>query len=189
MRNWIVLSLLAVGMVACKRPKGDNPDEKRQFVDEMHDVTLNELYQRKPAAKAHVQNAPGYAVFNNLQTKFGIAASGHGYGVAVDNSTGKRTYMRMAEIGAGLGLGFKSFRAVFVFDDAKVLKRFVDKGWEFSAEGDAAAKSKTKGEAASGRSSAWNGVTIYQFTKTGLYLTANLMGTKYWKDKKLNAGQ
>ena len=76
MRNLTVLVLLAAAMVACKRPKGDNPEEKRQFVDEMHDVTLGDLYKRKPAAKAHVQNAPGYAVFNNLQTKFGIAASG-----------------------------------------------------------------------------------------------------------------
>ena len=41
-----------------------------------------------------------------------VAGSGGGKGVAVDRKTGKRTYIRMGEIQAGLGIGVKKFQVV-----------------------------------------------------------------------------
>lgn len=53
--------------------------------------------------------------------------------------------MKMGSAGAGVGLGVKDFRAVFIFYDKKLLTSFVEKGWEFVGQADAAAKSGEKG--------------------------------------------
>ena len=57
-----------------------------------------------------------------------MASFGGGYGVAKSNKTGKHTYMNMGEVGIGLGLGAKDFRAVFVFHNADAMNRFVEHG-------------------------------------------------------------
>jgi lipid-binding SYLF domain-containing protein len=96
------------------------------------------------------------------------------------------TYMKMGSAGLGLGLGVKDFRGVFVFYDKDKLQTFVEKGWDFSAQADAAAKSGEKGGAAAGAGNLAEGVEVFQITKNGLALQATLQGTKYWKDKDLN---
>ena len=94
--------------------------------------------------------------------------------------------MRMAEIGAGLGVGIKDFRAVFVFQNGQTLNQFVNSGWDFGGDVGAAAKTRTQGGQVSTGSSA-QGLEIYQFTQSGLELAATVAGTKYWKDEELNA--
>jgi lipid-binding SYLF domain-containing protein len=93
--------------------------------------------------------------------------------------------MKMGEVGLGLGLGVKDFRAVFVFDNQATFNRFVESGWEFGAHADAAAKAKDKGGAVGGEVLI-DGITIYQLTESGLALQATIKGTKYWKDDELN---
>ena len=93
--------------------------------------------------------------------------------------------MKMGEVGIGLGLGVKDFRAVFVFHDAKTLERFVEHGWAFGGQADAAAKAGDKGAAVAGEAVIDN-ITIYQLTESGLALQATVKGTKYWKDDSLN---
>jgi hypothetical protein len=80
----------------------------------------------------------------------------------------------------------KDFRAVFVFSDRARLREFVDKGWDFSGQADAAAKSDDKGTAVSGAVTVMPGVEVYQLTKNGVALQLTLQGTKYWKDRDLN---
>jgi lipid-binding SYLF domain-containing protein len=38
-------------------------------------------------------------------------------------------------------MGVKDFRVVFIFKNKRVLKDFIEKGWEFGGQADAAAKS------------------------------------------------
>ena len=94
--------------------------------------------------------------------------------------------MRMGTAGIGLGLGVKDFEAVFVFHRRSALEKFIDKGWDFSGQADAAAKSGDKGGAVDAEGTVLGGVDVYQMTKAGLALQATLQGTKYWKSKKLN---
>ena len=96
------------------------------------------------------------------------------------------TFMKMGSAGIGLGLGVKDFRAIFIFSDKERLSDFIDKGWDFSGQADAAAKSDDKGAALAGAHTVVPGVEVYQITKNGLALQATLQGTKYWKDKDLN---
>ena len=117
-----------------------------------------------------------------------MAPESRGSGMVVEHAkTGdKTTYMKMGSAGVGIGLGVKDFRAVFVFTDPEKLKNFVDKGWDFSGEADAAAKADDKGGAAATAGNLSNGVEVFQITKSGLALQATLNGTKYWKDDDLN---
>ncbi|MBI4678340.1 MAG: hypothetical protein HY748_12235 [Elusimicrobia bacterium] len=179
----IALSLLAAG---CATPKGVTIEEKRSYVLKMKDETLARLHKEKPETRGMVKKAAGYAVFSNIGTHIFFLAGGNGYGVVVDNSAGQKTFMKMRSVGFGLGMGVKDFRAVFFFTNKRVLKEFIDKGWAFGGQADAAAKSGEKGGAAGGEAYVEDNIQIYQLTESGLALQATVAGTKYWKDKDLN---
>ena len=102
-----------------------------------------------------------------------------------NNQSGAITYMKMGELGVGFGLGVKDFRIVMVFDNKKTMDSFVDKGWVFGAQADAAAKASNKGSAV-GAEAVVNGITIYQMTEGGLALQALVKGAKFWRNEALN---
>ena len=151
----------------------------------MKNEVLTDLYKIRPDVKSQIASAPGYAVFSNANVNLIFASFGGGYGVAKNNKTGKHTYMNMGEVGLGLGLGVKDFRGVFVFHNAEAMNRFVEHGWAFGAQADAAAKAVDKGAAVGGEVTVDN-ITIYQLTEAGLALQATIKGTKFWKDTSLN---
>lgn len=209
----ILTLVLTIVLSGCATPKGDNSAEKRTYVRDMRDDVMKDLYRFKPELREEIKKAPGYAAFNNVNLKIFVLGTGHGYGLAVDNETGKETYMRMGELGAGLGLGVKDLRVVFVFKDKSAYRSFVDKGWEFGGEADATAiaggdkgvsasaqasaggnRAAVSGEGKSGiggknpgvQGSSGAGFDVYQLTENGLALQAMISGTKYWKDRKLN---
>ena len=94
--------------------------------------------------------------------------------------------MEMISAGAGLGVGVKDYRVIFVFENEKALGHFLNSGWAADAQTDAAAKTKSSGAAYSGAVEAAPGVWVYQITKKGLALQLTLQGTKYYKDDDLN---
>jgi len=159
--------------------------EQQAAVRKMRDEVLAELYQRDASVKQKVNKAEGYAVFSNVGVNLIFASVAGGKGVVVDRK-GKEVFMKMASGGIGLGLGVKDFRAVFVFRTKAKLQQFVEKGWDFGAQADAAAQSGDKGGAAAGAVSAVPDVDVYQITKNGVALQATLQGTKYWRDADLN---
>ena len=191
MKSKIFNSLFALCVLliaGCATPQGDTASEQRASVQQMAQDTLAEAYRLNPGLQGRVKQAAGYGVFSNRGAKLLVMSSGNGYGLVHDNRTGQDTYMRMAEVGAGLGFGIKDFRALFVFRDGQTLRQFVDSGWDFGGDVGAAAKTQTQGEQISAGASA-QGIEIYQFTDRGLELTATIAGTKYWQDEALNAGR
>ena len=187
-RLYIVFLLLAVVLNGPAGYAKPDADTQRAEFREMRETVLTELYQLHPDAKAKVKKAVGYAVFSNVGLNIVIASFAGGHGIVVKRGILKdtETFMKMGSAGLGLGLGVKDFRAVFVFSDVAKLDAFVAKGWDFSGQVDAAAKSEKKGAAIAGAATVIPGVEIYQITKNGLALQATLQGTKYWKDKDLN---
>ncbi len=149
------------------------------------DVLAN-LYELKPETKKMIAGAEGYAVFSNVGINLVLFSAGGGRGVVIDNESGQRTFMDMGSAGIGVGLGIKDFRGVFIFHSRSALDRFVDYGWDFSGQADAAAKSGDKGVEENLAATVVNGVSLYQLTESGLALQATLQGTKYWKNKRLN---
>ncbi len=187
----LVLATLAAFLVTAPHAqarKKQSPDEQRASIQKMHDDVLAELYELHPSAKAKIKKSAGYAVFSNVGVNLVIASFAGGHGIVVEKGmiSNTETYMKMGSAGIGLGLGVKDFRGVFVFYDKAKLKRFVEKGWDFGAQADAAAKSGEKGGSAAGAGNLAEGVEVFQITKTGLALQATLQGTKYWKDDDLN---
>ena len=185
-KAFLVLCMILALIIGGCATMGDKPKaQKQQVILDMKNKTLSDLYKVKPDVKAQISSAQGYAVFSNINVNIILASFGGGYGVVTNNKTGKRTYMRMGEVGIGLGLGAKDFRIVFVFHSADTMNHFVKYGWAFGAQADAAAKASDKGAAVGGEATVGN-MTIYQLTKTGLALQATVKGTKYWKDDSLN---
>jgi lipid-binding SYLF domain-containing protein len=86
-----------------------------------------------------------------------VAGGGFGYGVATDRA-GSQTFMRMAEVQAGLGAGIKNSNLVWIFDTPAAYKNFTERGWEFGAQATLAVKSGAAGGAYTGAVSVSPGV-------------------------------
>lgn len=177
---WLLLPLAAFA--------AKSPDEQRADTRKMRDDVLAEIYKANPAVKEKVKKSVGYAVFSNVGVNVIFASFAGGKGLVVKKGTLKdtETFMKMGSVGIGIGLGVKDFRALFIFTDKAKLDAFIEKGWDFSGQADAAAKSDDKGAAFAEAGTVLPGVEVYQLTKNGVALQATLQGTKYWRDKDLN---
>jgi len=182
----IVQFLAVVLLTAVTLSAGDTPDQKREKSRKMAAQTLEDLYKLQPSAKAAIEKSAGYAVFNNMGVNLLLLSTARGAGMAVDSKTKQETFMKMISAGAGLGMGAKDYRVIFVFEDEKALGQFLNSGWAADAQSDAAAKTSTSGAAYSGAVQVTPGVWVYQITKKGLALQLTLQGTKYSKDDELN---
>jgi lipid-binding SYLF domain-containing protein len=161
-------------------------DEERAEVRKAAKEALNAVYRLQPSARKAAESAAGYAAFSNFGMKILFAGSGTGKGVAVNNKTKATTYMRMAELQAGLGFGVKKFQLLWVFDTEKALNAFVNSGWELGAQATASAQAGGKGAAYQGAVSVSPGVWLYQVSGDSLALELTAKGTKYYKDSDLN---
>ena len=178
----LAATLLSAGVATAS----ETNEQKRDTIRKMASETLNQLYKLQPASKTAIQKSAGYAVFDDMGVHVLLVSSARGSGMAVNTKTKQNTYMKMISAGAGLGMGVKDYRVVFVFENPKALEDFVNSGWQASTDADAAAKGKKQGAAYSGAVAVAPGVWVYQITKEGLALQLTLQGTKYYKDEALN---
>lgn len=185
-KSKVIIVAVVCASTLTARAADDKKAKEQKEVRKVAQKTLQQLYKAEPAAKAAVERAAGYAVFNNMGVKILFAGSGRGKGIAVDSKTKKETFMKMIELQAGLGIGVKKFNVVFVFDNDKVLNSFINSGWEFGGQATAAAKTKDKGGAMAGAASVSDGVWMYQMTEKGLAAEITAKSTKYYKDDDLN---
>lgn len=160
--------------------------ERRQIIDDMATATLERLYIAKPAARQEVAEAAGYAVFSNANVYVVFASAGGGYGVVIDKTTGRKTYMKMTSGGVGIGIGAKDYRQIAIFKTRQALTEFVGSGWDLGGQADATAKTGKTGGGMGGDGTFSKNVIIYTITDTGLALQATLTGSRYWVDDELN---
>ena len=161
--------------------KSMKQESKAMKIKESAKESLNELFADNPKAKELYARSYGWAAFANLKIAFGFSGGG-GNGVAVVKETGEKTYMKMGTAGVGIGLGINKYQVIFLFQDPKTFKNFVDKGWQ----ADAGATASAGTHAAEVKTDFVNGLAIYQITDKGLMAHADIAGTKYWKNDKLN---
>jgi lipid-binding SYLF domain-containing protein len=184
--GFMPLLLMVFLFGGCASIKGYTKEDKRQYVLDMQEGVLEDLYQLKPIARSQVENSAGYAVFSNINAHLMFVGSANGYGVVTDNMTGDDTYMKMFGLGGGFGLGIKDFRAVIIFKKAEDMARFIEKGWDFHGQVDAIAQSGEKGASISGAQSVDLDIITYQLTESGIALQVFFQGTKFWKYEALN---
>lgn len=185
-RRMPIVMVFALILLIAAPAAGKTKEQKQAEVRQNAHETLAKLYQARPSAKATIKAAAGYAAFSNFGMKILLAGGGKGQGIAFDNRTQKVTYMKMLEVQAGLGMGVKKFRTIFVFETKAAMNQFINNGWEFGGQATAAAKSGDKGGSYQGAVQVMPGVWMYQLTDKGLALELTGKGTKYYKDDDLN---
>jgi lipid-binding SYLF domain-containing protein len=179
--------LAAMALILGERPvsaqdwKDMKREAKRMKIDETAKEALDGLFSENAKAEMLFEKSFGWAVFDNLKLAFGFSGGG-GNGVAVEKESGDRTYMKMGTAGVGLGLGANKYQVVFLFQDERTFDNFVHSGWQ----ADATASAVAGQSGAEAKTDFVNGLAIYQITDTGLMAHADIAGTKYWKNKKLN---
>lgn len=170
-----------VGDAAKSATAKESPAETRAKIDRMEKETMGRLLAMQPGAKALLSQSHGYAVFDTRKFSF-LITTGFGAGVAVERSSGKRTYMKMATGGANIGMGGEFFQLVVMFERQADFRRFVDEGFEAGTA--ATAVVGDEGVGADVRFT--DGKAVFQLTEAGLKLAADVTGTKYWKAEELN---
>ena len=181
-----VVALVVIALPAQAKEAKDEKEAQRAEIRKTSQSVLNQLYKTSPSARGAIKAAAGYAVFSNFGMKIFVAGGGTGAGLAVNNSNGRETFMKMIEVQAGLGFGIKKFRQVFVFETQAALNSFVNSGWEFGGQATAAATDGKQGGAYQGAVSVMPGVWVYQLTDKGLTVELTGKGTKYYKNDELN---
>jgi lipid-binding SYLF domain-containing protein len=161
-------------------------DKERAEIDNLSVKALHNLYEKVPSAENVINNCYAYATLSNTGMKLGLFGDAHGRGLAVNNTTGEKIYMRMKELGLGIGLGIKEYDLIFVIGTEQAWKTFISGDIKFASSADASASDGQAGGAVEGASIAANGIWVYQMTKKGLSLDASIKGTKIYADKKLN---
>jgi lipid-binding SYLF domain-containing protein len=161
-------------------------EQQREELRIMAESALADLYARQPEAEEVVRRAAGYAVFSSFGAKFGVAGTGKGKGLAINNKTGHVTYMKVLEAQAGLGFGIKKYRLIWVFDTQSAFDEFVTKGRQIGGQATLNARASGKGKGAAGAASVDQGVWLYQLTDDGLAAEITLKGSQYFRDKDLN---
>ena len=181
-----LLSLLAFSVCGCTSASGGTPAEKRLTISQLEDDVIGKMVKDDPVIKKKLDAAPGYGVFNSKSVNLILVEAGNGFGVVVNKKTGKKTYMKMALGGVGLGLGVKDYRQLMIFKTTGAMTNLIEKGWEVGAHADASATASDSGGEANAAGDISSEVEIYQMTENGLALQASITGTKYYKDKDLN---
>lgn len=181
----VALCLIATGPVAAQEESGDwkslKRESKRMKINETAKGALDTVLSSNAKANELFEIAYGWAVFDNLKIALGFSGGG-GSGVATESENGKKTYMKMGTAGIGIGLGANKYQVVFLFQDEHTFRQFVDSGWQ----ADATASAVAGHDGAEAKTGFKNGLAVYQITDTGLMAHADIAGTKYWKDGKLN---
>lgn len=184
----VLLCLTSVTAFAEDKMSAAEQEKACQEILVMRDATLKRLYKIKPATKAEIAKAEGYAVFDSNQQNIVLLVAGSGHGVLVDNATGQNTFMKMKRLGTGPGLGFKKYKQVLVFKSRKLLDQFKSVGADVTASGDATLKmSEGKNSAVLDGAVSFNPmISVYQMTDRGALLQANWGGMAYTPDDALN---
>src|SRR5262249_51221554 len=127
---WIVAGLGSAHLVLAKEA---TKAQKQAAIRKEAQKTLAKLYKIHPGTKSTIQKAAGYAEFDSFGMNIFVLSTARGKGVAVSNQDKKETFMKMISVGAGLGIGAKDFRLVFVFETPEGLNNFINSGWDADA--------------------------------------------------------
>ncbi|MDQ8038216.1 MAG: hypothetical protein REI12_12395 [Pedobacter sp.] len=139
--SWRLSALLfAVLLAGCSAIPGSTQQEQVHNVDQLLERTLADVKRQHPQAADELTRAVGYVVMDNTLTKVPVFGAGSGYGVAIENASGARTYLRMRRFDFGAGWGVRHLRPVLIFFDAEKFHRFANGDFEIRLAAEASAK-------------------------------------------------
>ncbi|MGB0777924.1 MAG: hypothetical protein ACPGR7_07855 [Flavobacteriaceae bacterium] len=193
-RSSFIIAFFMMGLSSVQSQNKDAEQKEKKIQNQREKFAqnktnaLNEMYKAYPESKAKMTKSYGYAAFANTGVNLLLVASGNGGGKAHNNTTGEEVYVKMISAGVGVGIGFKKYFAVFLFENKAAYDNFLDSGWGGDLQADATGDTGKEGEGGSvavGMAVA-SGVTLYQVADKGLAVQATLQGTKFVVADELN---
>ena len=180
------LGVLSACSTAEKQPEKRNLDatqvrQERDRTLAMAKTALAKLYTTEPDARAVVEGAVGYGVFDITTVNALVVVGARGPGVIFNNATRKPTFMQAVRAGTGPGLGYQTLYQIFVFKSAAALDQFKI-GGKGGGDVGASATAGSKG----GTISFNPDIDVYQLTEKGFALQANWGAAAYYVDPDLN---
>ena len=164
------LVLMTASTVAAK----ETPDDLRAKLNNMSVQVLNRMYQKYPCT------------LSASSVKWGFWGDDRGRGVAVNNYTGQRVYVKMKELSLGLNFGAKEYDLLFVIANKAAWDRFISGNIKFGTEVSAQVSDGVTGDTFANATIVANGVWVYQLDKKGLAVEFSLKGAQISPYKTLN---
>ena len=158
----------------------------RRDSSQMRGKVLERVYQKYPGARSAVANAYAYCTISASAVKLGFFGDDHGRGVAVNNNTGEKIYVKMKEVSVGLNFGAKEYDLLFLIANKQAWDRFISGSIKFGSEVSAQASDGVNGGTFADATIVANGVWVYQLDKKGLAVEFSMKGARISPYRTLN---
>ena len=152
-------------------------------LDTRSEATLNDLFEKEPAAKELADKATGLLIFPRI-IKAGVGVGGElGEGV-LRIGEGNAGYYRLTSVSVGFQFGGQAKSEVLMFMTADALRQFRESdGWEAGVDGSIALIEFGVGKEIDTHS-IQDPIIGFVFSNKGLMYNLSLEGSKFWKIKK-----
>ena len=162
------------------------PDQLRAELNNMSVQVIERVSQKYPSAPRAVKSAYGYCTISASGVKWGFYGDDHGRGVAVNNQTGERIYVKMKEVSLGLNFGAKEYDLLFLIANKEAWDRFISGNIKFGSEVSAQASDGINGDTFADATIIANGIWVYQLDKKGLAIEMSFKGARISPYRTLN---
>ena len=152
-------------------------------LDTRSEATLNDLFEKEPAAKELADKATGLLIFPRI-IKAGVGVGGElGEGV-LRIGEGNAGYYRLTSVSVGFQFGGQAKSEVLMFMTADALRQFRESdGWEAGVDGSIALIEFGVGKEIDTHS-IQDPIIGFVFSNKGLMYNLSLEGSKFWQIKK-----
>ena len=164
----------------------ETPEQLRAKLNDMSGQVLARMYEKYPSSRAAVQSSYAYCTISASSIKWGFWGDDHGRGVAVNNETGQRIYVKLKEVSLGVNFGAKEYDLLFLIMNKAAWDSFISGNIKFGSEVSAQASDGISGGTFANATIVANGVWVYQLDKKGLAFELTLKGAKISPYKNLN---
>ena len=164
----------------------ETPDQLRAKLNDMSQQVLSRMYEKHPSSRSAIQNTYAYCTISASSVKWGFWGDEHGRGVAVNQDTGKRIYVKMKEVSLGVNFGAKEYDLLFLITNKAAWDKFISGNIKFGSEVSAQVSDGVSGGTFANATVVADGVWVYQLDKKGLAFELSLKGAKISQYKNLN---
>ena len=182
----VLLTLVCLFATSAVTFAKESPDELRSKLDKMSVEVLNKMYAKYPESKSAVKNAYAYCTISSSSVNWGFLGSDRGRGLAYNQNTGKKIYVKMSEVKLGLSVGAKEYDLLFIIQNQSAWDRFISGSIKFGSEVSAQATDGVKGGTFTNATVIANGVWVYQLDKKGMAAELSFKGAQIKPYKTLN---
>ena len=182
----LILFALVLMMTSTVFAAKKTPDEQRAELNEMSGKVLERMYEKYPSSERAMKKVYAYCTISASSVKWGFWGDDRGRGVAVNNETGERIYVKMKEVSVGVNFGAKEYDLLFVILNKEAWDRFISGNIKFGTEVSAQASDGINGDTFSDATIVANGVWVYQLDKKGLAVELTFKGARISPYRTLN---